>query len=222
MALFDSGVRDTLARQFSGSGTADLSPHHIEATGFRAAAVLVPLLNRPQGITLLFLKRSQKVSHHRGEIAFPGGAAEPGETPAQTALRECHEEVGIPPASVEVLGGFQPFPTITSFLVTPLVGWVERPPAQLTLQTSEVDECFEIPLMELMGGQIPVRRELTPWNCFPRNTPVAAIRAIRCAMGHSAENEDATPIYFFECKNRVIWGFTGEILHKVIETMQMG
>ena len=88
----------------------------------RAAAVLVPLIGRPDGLTVLFTRRTAQLRAHSGQISFPGGRAEPGDPSAEhTALREAEEEIGLPPARVEVLGQLAEYHTRTGFRVTPVM-----------------------------------------------------------------------------------------------------
>ncbi|MEO6566277.1 MAG: CoA pyrophosphatase [Casimicrobiaceae bacterium] len=114
------------------------------------AAVLVPLVNRVDGLTLLLTQRSADLPHHPGQISFPGGRVEPDdESLVATALREAAEEVGLPAARVEVLGRMSIYTTVTGFAVTPIVAWVE-PPFTLELDAAEVAEAFEVPLAFLL------------------------------------------------------------------------
>ena len=112
----------------------------------RPAAVLVPLVDRPQGWTVLLTRRTDHLHHHPGQISFPGGRAEEHDPhPVETALRETAEEIGLAPAYVQVAGYLDPYLTITGFIVTPVVGLV-RPGFTLVLDDFEVAEAFEIPL----------------------------------------------------------------------------
>lgn len=110
------------------------------------AAVLVPLVNRPEGLTLLLTQRSATLPDHPGQISFPGGRLEPDDDGAVgAALREAREEIGLDGARVSVLGQLAPYQTVTGYHVTPIVGWVE-PPFDLVVEPVEVDEAFEVPL----------------------------------------------------------------------------
>lgn len=110
------------------------------------AAVLVPVVNRPEGLTLLLTQRSATLPDHPGQISFPGGRVDPGDaTPVAAALREAREEVALPPECVTVLGNLSTYQTVTGFSVTPVVGWVE-PPFSLVPDPVEVDDVFEVPL----------------------------------------------------------------------------
>lgn len=112
----------------------------------RAASVLVPVIDRAGGFTVLFTRRTSHLHDHAGQISFPGGRAEPGDsTPAHTALRETEEEIGLSPSRVEILGALHEYVTVTGYRVTPVVGLV-RPPFSLTPDEFEVAEIFEVPL----------------------------------------------------------------------------
>lgn len=114
------------------------------------AAVLVPLVNREHGLTLLLTQRSADLPDHPGQISFPGGRVEPEDASlAAAALREATEEVGLPAARVEVLGHMATYETVTGYEVTPVVGWVE-PPFDLKLDVREVEAAFEVPLAFLL------------------------------------------------------------------------
>ena len=114
------------------------------------AAVLVPLVNREHGLTLLLTQRSADLPDHPGQISLPGGRVEPEDASlAAAALREATEEVGLPAARVEVLGHMATYETVTGYAVTPVVGWVE-PPFDLTLDAGEVADAFEVPLAFLL------------------------------------------------------------------------
>ena len=116
----------------------------------KPAAVLVPLVNRPQGLQVLFTQRSADLPDHPGQISFPGGRVEPGDASvAAAALRESAEEVGLPQAQVTVLGYLSDYETVTGYRVTPVVGWVE-PPFAITPDPVEVADVFEVPLAFLM------------------------------------------------------------------------
>ena len=110
------------------------------------AAVLVPLINRPQGLQLLLTQRSADLSDHPGQISFPGGRLDPADAShAAAALRETAEEIGLAPAKVEVLGQLAPYETVTGYRVLPIVGWVD-PPFDLAPDPLEVADVFEVPL----------------------------------------------------------------------------
>lgn len=115
-----------------------------------AAAVLVPLVQRPQGLQVLLTQRTAHLRDHAGQISFPGGRTEPEDVDAvATALREAQEEIGLHPRHVEVLGQLPIYRTVTAFMVHPVVALVE-PGFDLALDDFEVAEAFEVPLAFLM------------------------------------------------------------------------
>jgi len=115
-----------------------------------AAAVLIPLINRPDGLQVLLTQRSADLPDHPGQISFPGGRVEPSDSSHDTAaLREADEETGLPATSVTVLGHLAQYETVTGFRVTPVVGWVE-PPFELKPDPVEVADVFEVPLEFLL------------------------------------------------------------------------
>lgn len=113
----------------------------------RDAAVLVPLVQQDEQWHVLFIRRaSNKQDRHSGQVAFPGGKMEDYDASHEdTALRETHEEIGVHPYEVQLLGKITPYITISNFSVTPVVGIVNWP-TKLTLQTSEVARAFLMPL----------------------------------------------------------------------------
>jgi 8-oxo-dGTP pyrophosphatase MutT (NUDIX family) len=110
------------------------------------AAVLVPLVQREHGITVLLTQRTPHLANHAGQISFPGGRVDAGDGSAEeTALRETEEEIGLPRERVRVLGRLPTYYIPSGFKVTPVVGWVE-PPFALQLDDFEVADAFEVPL----------------------------------------------------------------------------
>ena len=115
-------------------------------TALRSAAVLIPLVLRPTGITVLLTKRTAHLKDHAGQVSFPGGRCEPEDgTPIATAIREAQEEVGLEPRQIEVLGTLPDYDTGTGFQVVPVVALV-HPPLNLKLDDFEVADVFEPPL----------------------------------------------------------------------------
>jgi 8-oxo-dGTP pyrophosphatase MutT (NUDIX family) len=116
------------------------------------ASVLVPLVRRPHGLTLLLTQRTANLTDHPGQISFPGGRAEDYDTDAaDTALREAEEEIGLARRHVEIIGSMPLYMTGTGYCVTPVVGLIE-PPFEVTADPSEVAAIFEVPLAFLMDG----------------------------------------------------------------------
>jgi 8-oxo-dGTP pyrophosphatase MutT (NUDIX family) len=116
----------------------------------RPASVLVPIVQRPEELRVLFTRRTAHLRDHSGQISFPGGRAEAHDaSPEATALREAEEEIGLDPRRVELLGKLSDYHTRTDFRVTPVVGLVSTP-FELRLDAHEVDEAFEVPLSFLL------------------------------------------------------------------------
>jgi 8-oxo-dGTP pyrophosphatase MutT (NUDIX family) len=112
----------------------------------KPAGVLVPIMERAGELSVLLTQRAPDLKHHAGQASFPGGRMERHDEDVRaTALRETHEEVGIEPGRVDVIGYLQAMPTITGFAVTPVVGLV-RDPVELRIDPTEVEYAFEIPL----------------------------------------------------------------------------
>jgi 8-oxo-dGTP pyrophosphatase MutT (NUDIX family) len=115
----------------------------------KPAAVLVPIVKRAEGPTVLLTQRHAGLAKHAGQIAFPGGRMDDGETAVDAALREAEEETGLARSFVSPLGFLDGFLTVTQYLVTPVVALVEEG-FSLSPQPSEVDDIFEVPLSFLM------------------------------------------------------------------------
>ena len=114
------------------------------------AGVLVPLMQRPAGLSVLLTQRAAHLKHHAGQVSFPGGRMEAHDADVRAAaLRETHEEVGIEPRNIDVIGYLRSMPTITGFAVTPIVGLVGNVP-ELCVDRTEVDYAFEVPLEHLL------------------------------------------------------------------------
>ena len=127
----------------------------------KLAAVLVPIVLHPRPTVLLTL-RAAKMSAHAGQVSFPGGRIEAGETPEAAAVREAAEEVGLDPRLPELLGRLPEHHTGTGFHITPVVALVP-PPLNLVADPREVEEPFELPLSVILDPQAPERRT-TEWK----------------------------------------------------------
>jgi 8-oxo-dGTP pyrophosphatase MutT (NUDIX family) len=117
----------------------------------RAAAVLIPFVERPEGLQILLTRRTAHLHDHAGQISFPGGREEPEDgSPEVTALRETEEEIGLARANVEILGRLNRYITVTGYQVTPVAGLV-RTPFQLAPDEFEVAEIFEVPVAAVLN-----------------------------------------------------------------------
>ncbi len=151
---------DPLVDRTGGPGGSDhdLNPElTIPLDGLQEAAVLILLVEREQGLRVLLTQRAGDMRRHAGQIAFPGGRREAGETPWTTALREAQEEVGLDPSLVRLAGLSTPYRTLTGYHITPVVGFAPGP-LTLTLNPPEVAEAFEVPFAFLMDPANHERR----------------------------------------------------------------
>ena len=159
----------------------------IDAPQYRRACVLIPLVRTNGGDwSILFSRRSPNLAAHSGQIAFPGGAVEEGESLEGAAVREAEEEVGIPPEHVELIGRLDDLVTNSGFLVAPFVGMIHER-IDYVLQEAEVDEVFEVPVDALLQPSQPEVR-------------------------YVAFRTRQYPAYFYHYERYEIWGLTGRIL----------
>lgn len=157
----------------------------------RRSAVLVLLRDGDEGAEVLLTKRSSSLRNHRGEIAFPGGRAEPDETALQTALREAYEEVGLDPSVVIPHGELSHLETVVSdSYVIPVVGSTTVDPMVSPGGTGEVDRVLWVPLVELAAPNTFRAEFWGPTHRFP--------------------------IYFFELDDETVWGATGRMLYELL------
>jgi 8-oxo-dGTP pyrophosphatase MutT (NUDIX family) len=137
-----------------------------------AAAVLVPLVEREEGLTMLLTQRASQLKTHAGQISFPGGRLEPEDAgPREAALREAHEEIGLEARFVSVVGYLADHILLSGFRVTPVVAFV-RPGFELLLDAEEVEDTFEVPLSHVFSPanhragrrQLGAAREMRVWD----------------------------------------------------------
>lgn len=205
-------IREALARR---------PPRTLAIPGFRPAGVLVPLLDRPGGPTVLFTRRTETVPHHKGEISFPGGGAQPGEDAVRAAVREAEEEVGLVPDRVSVLGVLDDLPSVARYVVTPVVAAVRDPPEAFRLAAFEVSEPFEVPLATVLD---PLIRKASLWD--PARLPPAAAAAVVAARVEFEQVDPATGhwrVWSFEAgPGRTVWGLTARILADLVDRAFVG
>ncbi|MFZ6771432.1 CoA pyrophosphatase [Undibacterium sp. SXout7W] len=140
--------------------TPESTDEHVLANNldFRPASVLIPIVIRDHGLTILLTQRAANLNHHAGQISFPGGRVEKLDSnPVETALREAEEEVGLERQHVSILGTLPDYKTGTGYQVTPVVSLVQ-PPFHLKADPGEVASIFEVPLAFLMDGKNHQRR----------------------------------------------------------------
>ncbi|MBD5787665.1 CoA pyrophosphatase [Cellulosimicrobium terreum] len=185
----------------------------LDTTDARAAAVLVlfgvldglPSDHDAQAaavshdLDVLLLARATTLRSHAGQVAFPGGRTEPGESAVETALRESVEETGLDAQGVEVLGSFAPLPMpVSNHLVTPVLGWWARPTPVRVVDDAESAHVFRVPVADLLD---------------PRRRRTVTVRR--------GAREFSSPGFFIEADGRehVVWGFTAGVLDAVFDRL---
>lgn len=156
----------------------------------RAAGVLVPLIDRPQGLTVLLTQRALHLAHHPGQISFPGGKREKQDANLiDTALREAWEEIGLPRQNCQVIGVMPQHRTVTGFCITAAIAIVD-PDFSVIIDSNEVSDTFEVPLDFLLD----TNNYITEY--FYRGT-------------------FTNPVHFIPWQNRMIWGVTAALLRNL-------
>jgi 8-oxo-dGTP pyrophosphatase MutT (NUDIX family) len=165
--------------------------------GVRSAAVLAPLFEEEGETRVVLTRRTTTLPSHRGEVSFPGGTVIAGEDPRAAALREAHEEIGLSPDAVEVVGELDHLVTVASrFVLAPFAGALAARPA-LTPNPHEVDRVFDVALAELLEDGV-FREER--WEILGGERPV----------------------FFFELIGDTVWGATARILHQLLALLTVG
>lgn len=164
----------------------------LEADPKGEAGVLVPLFEEAGETRVILTRRAAHLRSHTGQVAFPGGRLEPGEDAVAGALRESHEEIGLDPGDVEVLGQLAPLATASSgSRITPFVGALAQRP-RLSANPAEVARVFDVSLAELLTDDV-YREER--WDL---------------------PGQDDRPMHFFELDGETIWGATARILTELL------
>jgi 8-oxo-dGTP pyrophosphatase MutT (NUDIX family) len=173
--------------------TTPMRPPFVTTT--RESAVLLPLFLGADGeLRVVLTRRSGRLNTHKGEVAFPGGRVDPGETNRDAALREAHEEIGLAPMHVEIVGTLEPLTTVVSASrITPFVGIVGSLP-ELTANPTEVARIFDVSL-----------RELTNHDCYHEEIWDFA--------------DGTFPVWFFEVEGDTIWGATARMLRRLLDLL---
>jgi 8-oxo-dGTP pyrophosphatase MutT (NUDIX family) len=181
---------DSLRRAFTGRQG---RPSEVEAEGVeRASAVLAPFYEHDGEVFVVLTRRGQRLRAHRGEVSFPGGSAEPGETLVAAALRETEEEVGLLPAAVEILGELDHLRTVSSrSFIVPHVGVIPGGRPEFRPNPAEVEAVLLVPVAELLLDEV-YREERWTWDGEER------------------------PIFFFELVGDTVWGATAAMLRQLL------
>ncbi|NDV85660.1 CoA pyrophosphatase [Aurantimonas aggregata] len=166
----------------------------MERESAREAAVLVPIVDRGEGATVILTTRASHLRQHSGQIAFPGGSVDPGDaSPEAAAMRESLEEIALDPVHVEPIGRLPLYRTTTGFKITPVVGLI-RPGFALSANPVEVEDVFEVPLGFLMN-EANHRQESRVWQGRTRH------------------------YYVMPFGERFIWGVTAGIIRTLYERL---
>jgi len=160
------------------------------------AAVLIPLLLKNDGLSVLLTQRTDHLHDHAGQISFPGGRMDPEDLdPHDTALRESEEEIGLDRKAVEIIGHLPQYLTVSGYSVTPVVGLV-KPQAEYVLDAFEVADVFEVPLHFLMN---PANHQVRVWE----------------------SDQGSRRFYSMPYENRFIWGATAGMLRNLYHLLKV-
>ena len=169
---------------------ADRPRRVVENANLVPAAVLLAIT--APGSDIVFIKRTERVAHHKGQISFPGGIVETWDgSRLETALREAQEEIGLPPDAVEILGSLDDSETSTQFVITPFVGLVRQP----VIYTPDGRETERVLELSLEGFLNPANFRVEQWERDGR----------------------LRPVYFYEVEGEVVWGATARILKEFFD-----
>jgi 8-oxo-dGTP pyrophosphatase MutT (NUDIX family) len=170
---------------------------HRSATNSKCAAVLCPLVLKPDGWHMFLIRRSDLVADHRGQVAFPGGACEASDqTLEDTALREASEEIGVAPDDVRILGRLREMVTVSSYRIMPIVGTFDWP-YSLTPSAEEVSRIFSIPL---------------EWLINPENQETRTLYR---------SGKDVPVIYFKPFDGEILWGATARMVDNLLDILEL-
>lgn len=170
------------------------------------AAVLINLLQRNNSWHVLFIKRAErKGDYHSGQVAFPGGKHEEGDSSIRhTALREAHEEIGLHPGHVEILGCLETYTTISNFQIHPFVSLVPWP-TELTPQAAEVAKIFTIPL---------------EWLADEKNYSLKTPHMRHPSI--PADSDRPQAVYFEHYDGELLWGATARMTLSLLQALDKG
>ncbi len=171
-------------------------PHEADLSGYKRAAVLLPLFLKNGELHVLLTKRTESVEHHKGQISFPGGAVDDEDADVvSAALREAEEEIGLPCRSVEILGVLDHYATPSRYSIAPVVGFLRLLPT-LAPSSHEVAEIFDVPLSFFLDKHneriVPVKRE-GQWR----------------------------DVYFYNYGEYEIWGVTAAIVRSFLQAVNL-
>ncbi|WP_372932776.1 NUDIX hydrolase [Mariniphaga sediminis] len=159
----------------------------------KPSSVLLLLFSENEELIICLIKRPVTMKYHAGQVAFPGGRIEPGETAMETALRETHEEIGIKPEKIEILGALSElFVDVSGFLIRPFVGWLKEKP-RFSINEAEVEKIILFPLLKYRDALEETELET-----------VSGVLRVPC----------------FRFEGEIIWGATAMILSEFFDAME--
>ncbi|MCF7803361.1 MAG: CoA pyrophosphatase [Candidatus Marinimicrobia bacterium] len=165
-------------------------PRQLAAMDLVRAAVLIPIVESEDNLEILLTVRTDEVEHHKGQVAFPGGAVEPQDADVrETALRETREEIALTPDQIEVIGRIDDLWTPTGFIVSPFIGYVPMLP-ELTMEPGEVSDYFTVPLDFFMHDA----------NGYTKKYP---------------RGDTEVDVWFYEYNSYKVWGVTAFIIRNL-------
>lgn len=175
---------------------ADIIAKRESAGKVTKAAVLIPLVLKEEGLSVLLTQRTNHLRDHAGQISFPGGRMDPkDQSPDDTAIRESQEEIGLDPKRVEIIGHMPQYLTVSGYSVTPVVGLVQAQ-AEYVLDEFEVADVFEVPLSFLLD---PANHQVRLWQ----------------------SEQGARRFYSMPYENRFIWGATAGMLRNLYHLLKV-
>jgi 8-oxo-dGTP pyrophosphatase MutT (NUDIX family) len=175
----------------------DHAKRKMDLPGFTPSAVLVPLFEKNGRAYLLFIKRSLTVTHHKGQISFPGGARDASDKSLlDTALRETEEEIGVGPPAVEIIAELDDMVTPTHFTVTPFAGIIPYP-YDFKIDPQETSEVIEIPLQHLLNDA-------------------------HHRLGYRRFMNKTHEVHYYDYESHTVWGVTGFILNEFLRKIKPG
>lgn len=195
------------------------SPGAREAEELAVSGVVVPIVATRSGPLVLLTRRSEELSAHPGQISYPGGRREPGETPEDTALREALEETGLDPEQVDILGHLTDYETFKGDLVCAYAGLVE-PPVHLAdpITPEEVTERLLVRLQGLVEGTSAAPSPAEPL-AEPTDTVLGVPYPVLGYEGRSVTRPQAREIvhYWHLAEDTTLWGISGEVTARLLE-----
>lgn len=189
----------------------EYKPNINGANEFKRAAVIVPLIKRGDKLNVLFELRTDRLTMNPGEVCFPGGSIEKGETPLEAALRECYEEIGTKNEQIKVVCPLDIYISNNNILIHPFLAYIDEK-TKFTLSENEVKEVFEVPLEGLLNvKQFSVNNKVVieHGEDFP-------YEFVKNNKNHKFKDGVYRTV-FYKYENHFIWGLTGRILENFLE-----